>query len=122
MKYLVQRYNEPKIYNDCEELNLKPLKLGNNNKSPTIETPTNNFFSKSRFGSLPSNQKNMYERDNSDEIYSPATESMILSPLSPDGTGSWFTKLNENTSGEEEWIGQEKHSYGRIKLYYFELY
>ena len=119
---MVQRYNEPKNYNDCDELNLKPLKLQNNNKSPTIEIPTKNFFSNSRFGSLPSNQKNMYERDNSDEIYSPATESMILSPLSPDGTGSWTTKLYENTSGEEEWIRQEKHFYGKIKLYYFKTY
>ena len=115
MKCFVQRYNEPKIYHDSDELSLKPLNLQNNNKSPTIESPTKNFFSRSRLGSLQSNAKNMYERDNSDEIYSPATESLILSP---DGTGSGFPKLYENTSGEEEWIGQEMYSYGRISLYY----
>ena len=114
MQHFVQSYNEPRIYNDCDEFKLEPLSLQNKTKSSTQDCQANNYFSSSKSVSQQSNQQNMYEKDNSDEIYSPATESIILSP---DGIGSCLAKLNENTSGEEDWIGQETYSYGRIYVH-----
>ena len=107
----VKSYNEP-IYNcnDSDELSLKPLNLQRITTSPTEFSPRR-FFSTPKFGSPQANHMKMGEIDTSEELYSPATQSVILSP---DTAGSY-----DNTLRHCDWISQDVHSYGRIQNFIF---
>ena len=89
---------------------MKPLNLQNRDISPEECTPMT-FFATSKFGLLQSSHKQLDERYTSDEIYSPATESLILSP---DPVGNIVTKPYENTSGEDDVIEEDIYFYGRM--------
>ena len=71
------------------------------------------FFSKPKFGSPQASHKSMGERDTSEEIYSPATESVILSP---DTTESYDVAIADN-----DWVRQDTQSYGMAQNSYSNL-
>ena len=121
MIQLFSSYNGPKLGTDNgDELSLKPLALQDPNRSPTGRYVTKNFISRPKFEYTSQDvidSSSMNEKDNYDELYSPATESVILSP---DITGSSFVNLYESNIGEQERINQDIFCYGR-QIFFIEI-
>ena len=69
------------------------------------------FLSAKKLGLINKSRKKQDVRGNSDEIYSPETESVILSP---DLLGNSVIQPYENTSAEEDEIEEQVYCYGRI--------
>ena len=114
MIQLFTSYKEPRLGTDSsDELSLKPLTLHDPSRSPTGRYMTKSFVSQPKFEYTSQDvvdSFSMNEKDNYDELYSPATESVILSP---DITGSSFVNLYETNIGERERIKQDIYCYGR---------
>ena len=114
MIQLFTSYKEPRLGTDSsDELSLKPLTLHDPSRSPTGRYVTKSFVSRPKFEYTSQDVVDgfsMNETDNYDELYSPATESVILSP---DITGSSFVNLYETNIGERERIKQDIYCYGR---------
>ena len=120
---MIPSYNQPKFsYDSGDELSLQPLTLHDPNRSPTGKYGPKGLVSQPQFEYLSKDvdSSSMNEKDNYDELYSPATESIVLSP---DITGSSFVNLYESNVGEGERINQDIYCYGRaIFLYQNTLY
>ena len=113
MIYLTS-YNEPKLgIESGDELNLNSLTIQDPNRSPTGKYGTNSIVTQPEFELLlkDADSCSMNDKDNYDELYSPATESILLSP---DITGNSFVNHYESNIGEIERINNDVYCYGRL--------
>ena len=116
--YIITSYKEPKLGIDSgDELSLKPLTLHDPNRSPTEQYETKSFVTQHKFecSSKDVDSSSMNEKDNYDELYSPTTESILLSP---EIAGNSFVNLYETGSGEGERINQDIYCYGRLTFFH----
>ena len=102
-------YNQSTNFNETDELPLTPLRLESRYLSPE-ECTSRTFSPTPQYCMLSNGYPHICENEVVDDISSPVTESILLSPvLGYDRARNKY----ENTSGEEEEIEEDTFSYGR---------
>ena len=89
------------------------MTLKDPNRSPTAKYGTKIIVTQPEFERSLKDADNfsMNDKDNYDELYSPATESILLSP---DITGNSFVNHYESSVGDKERINVDIYCYGRL--------
>ena len=89
------------------------MTLKDPNRSPTAKYGTNIIVTQPEFerSLKDADSFSMNDKDNYDELYSPATESILLSP---DITGNSFVNHYESSVGDKERINLDIYCYGRL--------
>ena len=102
-------YNQSTNFNETDELPLTPMRLESRYFSPE-ECTSRTFSPTPKYCMLSNGHPHICENEVVDDISSPVTESILLSPAGYDGAMNRY----ENTSGEEDEIEEDTYSCGRI--------